>query len=175
MLPRYLDLIRGSEPGLRSNRLHDAYDAISMASRRFLDDLGRLDLSPNAYARLSETARRQRLLDNLEEAVHGLARLVSAAPAGSRLDRLFTNLVEGLDAALMTLVDALEGEEDSDDRRLLVHIAGDYEALLDARHSRYPRERRRRPRWRRQGLAADRDRTRRANILAVRRTGPIAR
>ena len=111
------------------NRQRQVIDSLGSAIDEFLVHLGEQSLSHSAYERLNQALSLQRLLDGLSETLVELARAVGEAGEGEPTRRLIGSVVEGLDAVLLTVVDAM-GPEAEDDRMLLRQMTGDRSALM---------------------------------------------
>ncbi len=130
-LPRVLDVARSAPRDVAGlvNRQRQVIDSLGSAIDEFLVHLGEQSLSHSAYERLNQALSLQRLLDGLSETLVELARAVGEAGEGEPTRRLIGSVVEGLDAVLLTVVDAM-GPEAEDDRMLLRQMTGDRSALM---------------------------------------------
>ncbi len=128
-LPRLLDAARESSPAAQMARQREVISALGAAIEDFLDHLGEVPLSHSAYERLNHALNVQRLLDGLAETLGDLARAVVEAGTNPATARLTGSVVEGLDAVLLTVVDAM-GTDGADDRLLLRRMSGDRSALM---------------------------------------------
>ncbi len=95
----------------------------------FLDRLGETSLSHSAYERLNKALSVERVLDGLSETLADLARAVLDAGMSPTTRRLTDSVVEGLDAVLLTVIEAM-GPDGADDRALLRRMSGDRGALM---------------------------------------------
>src|SRR5690606_18514966 len=95
----------------------------------FLDHLGEQSLSHSAYERLNAALNVERILEGLSETLAELTRAVIDANANSATLRLTDSVIEGLDAILLTVIDAM-GPDGGEDRALLGMMGGDRGALM---------------------------------------------
>ena len=130
-LPRLLDLAREvpREGPIAIARRREAIDGLGSAIDEFLDRLGETSLSHSAYERLNQALSVDRILDGLAETLTDLARAVGDGGANPTTRRLTGSVVEGLDAVLLTVVEAM-GPDGEDDRALLRQMTGDRGALM---------------------------------------------
>jgi phosphate:Na+ symporter len=129
-LPRLLEIARSTPRDASSavSRQRQTIDGLGSAIDEFLVHLGEQSLSHSAYERLNQAISIQRVLDGLSETLVDLARSVGDV-ANSPTHRLTDSVVEGLDAVLLTVVDAM-GPDAEDDRMLLRRMTGDRGALM---------------------------------------------
>jgi phosphate:Na+ symporter len=130
-LPRFLDIARdrpkdGTSPIVRTR---EVVDGLGGAIDDFLDRLGEAHLSHSAYERLNLALNVQRLLEGLAETLADLSRTVVESEAHATTGRLTDSVVEGLDAVLMIVVEAL-GPDGAEDRVMLRRMSGDRGALM---------------------------------------------
>lgn len=130
-LPRLLDLARAAPKDAAAAIAggRRVIDGLGSAIDEFLERLGESSLTHSAYERLNQALIMQRLLDGLSETLGDLARSVVDAGPGSAKARLTGSVVEGLDAVLLTVVEAM-GPDGEDDRILLRRMSGDRGALM---------------------------------------------
>jgi len=130
-LPRLLDIARQApkDAETRIGRLQQTIGTLASTIDDFLDRLGETPISHSGYERLNQALIRQRLLDGLAETLADLARVVAAAGPNPTTGRLTGNVVEGLDAILQTVVEAM-GPDGEEERILLRQMAGDRSALM---------------------------------------------
>lgn len=130
-LPRLLDIARVAPKGAETaiNRLQQTIGTLASTIDEFLDRLGETPISHSGYERLNQALIRERLLDGLAETLADLARAVAAAGSNPTTGRLTGNVVEGLDAILQTVVEAM-GPDGEEERILLRQMAGDRSALM---------------------------------------------
>jgi hypothetical protein len=103
--------------------------SLALVIDEFLDRLGETQLAASAYERLNHALSVQRILDGLSETLADLARAVVESGANPTTRRLIGSVVEGLDAVLLTMVDAM-GPDGEHDRALLRKMSGDRGALM---------------------------------------------
>lgn len=130
-LPRLLEIARSTPQqaaGAVARQRH-VIDGLGSAIDEFLVHLGEQSLSSSAYERLNQAMSIQRLLDGLSETLADLARTVGDADENSTTRRLTDSVIEGIDAVLLTLVEAM-GPDGEDDRTLLRRMSGDRGALM---------------------------------------------
>jgi phosphate:Na+ symporter len=130
-LPRLLDIARTAPKDAATAITRRREVIVSLASiiDEFLERLGETQLVPSAFERLNQALHVERLLEGLSETLADLARTVVEAGANPTTRRLTGSVVEGLDAVLLTLVEAT-GPEGEDDRALLRQMSGDRGALM---------------------------------------------
>lgn len=128
-LPRLLDAAREASPVVRVARQREVIAGLGDAIEEFLDHLGEASLSHSAYERLNHALSVERLLEGLAETLGDLARTVVEAEATPTMTRLTGSVIEGLDAVLLMVVDAM-GPDGEDDRALLRRLRGDRGALM---------------------------------------------
>jgi phosphate:Na+ symporter len=130
-LPRLMDgareAARGGSAGIARQR--EVIDSLGASIDEFLNHLGEQPLSHSAYERLNQALNVERILEGLGETLADLARTVGETGPDPAMRRLIDNVVEGLDAVLLTLVDAM-GPDGADDRMLLRQMGGDRSALM---------------------------------------------
>lgn len=119
-LPRYLDVARanGRDSAARVARLGHNYTTLAASVRDFLGSLREASFDPQGYRRLNRAISLQHLLDGMDETLAELANATREADRGPLAQRLISNVVEGIDAVLLTMVDAL-GDTAGEDRALL--------------------------------------------------------
>lgn len=130
-LPRLLDIARTApkDAAAAVARRREVTASLASVIDEFLDRLGETQLVPSAYERLNQALSVQRILEGLSETLADLARTVVEAGANPTTQRLTGSVVEGLDAVLLTMVEAM-GPGGEDDRALLRQISGDRGALM---------------------------------------------
>jgi phosphate:Na+ symporter len=130
-LPRLLDIAREPPKDVAAAvaRQRQVIGGLGSAIDDFLDRLGAAPLSHSAYERLNLALSIERLLDGLSETLADLVRTVGDAGANPTTRRLTDSVVEGLDAVLLTVVEAM-GPDGADDRALLRRMSGDRGALM---------------------------------------------
>ena len=130
-LPRLLDIARTAPKDATAAiaRRREVIASLALVIDEFLDRLGETQLVPSAYERLNQALNVQRILDGLSETLADLARAVVEAGANPTTRRLTGSVVEGLDAVLLTMVEAM-GPDGEDDRALLRQMSGDRGALM---------------------------------------------
>ncbi len=128
-LPRLLDVAREAAPGGSLERQRVVIEGLGDAIDDFLDHLGEANLTHSAYERLNHVLNVERILDGLSETLSELVRAVGEAGGSPATRRLTGSVVEGLDAVLLILVDAM-GPDGAEDRVLLRQMGGDRSALM---------------------------------------------
>ncbi len=117
-LPRALMVARlGTSAPDDLERLNANFVTLSGAVNEFLRSLRDAPLDVAGYDRLNRTLHQLRLLDGLNETVVELARAARRGEDKPLLSRLIGNVVEGLDAVLLTMADAM-GEGGGEDIEL---------------------------------------------------------
>ncbi len=130
-LPRLLEIARSTPRDLSAavSRQRQTIDGLGAVIDEFLVHLGEQSLTHSAYERLNQAISIQRVLDGLSETLVDLARSVGDVANSPTAHRLTDSVVEGLDAVLLTVVDAM-GPDAEDDRMLLRRMTGDRGALM---------------------------------------------
>jgi phosphate:Na+ symporter len=130
-LPHLLDIARTAPKDATAAiaRRREVTAGLALAVDEFLERLGETQLVPSAYERLNQALNVQRILEGLSETLADLARAVVDSGANPTTRRLTGSVVEGLDAVLLTMVDAM-GPGGADDRALLRRMSGDRGALM---------------------------------------------
>jgi phosphate:Na+ symporter len=131
-LPRLLDIARDpSKPaGSAIASRQQTIAALEAAIDEFLDRLGEVPISHAGYERLNQVLAVSRILDGLAETLGELVRAAAEAGPSPATRRLIDNVVEGLDAVLTTVVEAMGPDGSGEDRILLRGISGDRSALM---------------------------------------------
>ena len=130
-LPRLLDVGRDAtkDAAALTSRQRQIIVTLASAIDDFLGRLGEAPISHSGYERLNHALILQRLLDGLTETLVDLVRAVGEIGDNQSTRRLASNVVEGLDAVLLTMVEAM-GPGGEDDRVLLLQATGDRGALM---------------------------------------------
>ena len=128
-LPRLLAIARESGSVTALTRQRAVITGLGAAIDDFLDHLGEAQLAHSAYERLNGVLNVERILDGLAETLGDLSRAVVEAGDSPATRRLTGSVVEGLDAVLLMVVDAI-GPDGADDRMLLRRMGGDRSALM---------------------------------------------
>jgi len=110
-------------------RRREVTNSLGSTIDEFLERLGETHLSASAYERLNQALNVQRILEGLAETLSELATTVVAAGPNPTTQRLTGSVVEGLDAVLLTLVEAM-APDGADDRLLLRRMTGDRGGLM---------------------------------------------
>jgi phosphate:Na+ symporter len=131
-LPRLLDIARDpSKPaGSAIASRQQTIAALEAAIDEFLDRLGEVPISHAGYERLNQVLAVSRILDGLAETLGELVRAAAEAGPSPATRRLIDNVVEGLDAVLTTVVEAMGPDGSGEDRILLRGMSGDRSALM---------------------------------------------
>ncbi len=95
----------------------------------FLERLGETQLTPSAYERLNHVLNVQRILEGLAETLAELARTAAESGENPTTRRLTGSVVEGVDAVVLTMVEAM-APDGEDDRALLHQMSGNRGALM---------------------------------------------
>jgi phosphate:Na+ symporter len=118
-LPRYLDVARhpSRDGPTRLDRQNRSFTVLGTTVRDFLTGLREAPFDAVGYDRLNRAINLQRLLDGLNETLVELARTSRLTDDAALARRLLANVVEGIDAVLLTMVDAL-ADGSGEDRAL---------------------------------------------------------
>ncbi len=131
-LPDYIEAVRIGDPVAAGNHLatcHELVQTISRISSNYLQSLGNQSLSVADFDRLHGAMDRHARLDTLTGLLLEFARLVLTPVQGDSLRYLKDNMVEGLDAILLILRDAVR-EQDGDALMMAKMITGDRSDLM---------------------------------------------
>lgn len=122
-LLKRLDLIRQNPTDAREAAARQGQSFIQLSGElhEFIRRLGSAPFDVEGYERLDRTLNRQRLLDALNETLNEFAETARKVDAGARSKALLGMIVEGLDAVMLTMVDALRDAE-GDDRQVFFDI-----------------------------------------------------
>ncbi len=107
--PRYLDIARERRESADGALQEQLKTIASLAGEinQFLRDIASTNPAPETYQRLSEKLALQATLERIDETLFALASQTVKVAEESPLYRLADNLVEGLDAVLLTLTDSM--------------------------------------------------------------------
>jgi phosphate:Na+ symporter len=125
-LPQCLEIARSSpKDGLALiERRNQNFLALSAEIRMFLRHLGDAPFSLGGYDRLNRAINTQRILEGLNETVVELARAAKQAQDDPLSRQLMSNVIEGIDAAVLVMVDAL-ADRSGEDRALFYAVTRD--------------------------------------------------
>ncbi|CAN7162850.1 Na/Pi symporter [Rhizobium sp. LjRoot30] len=116
-LPQLLETARGGqgkEARASIDRRNSNFSAVSTEIHTFLRQLGDVSFSVSGYDRLNLSINAQRLLDGLNETCVELARTALLSSDHPLSRQLIDNVIEGLDAAMLTMVDAIADQNEED-------------------------------------------------------------
>lgn len=128
-LPRYLDMVRvhargraqtlpqARDAAARLDRQNHSFAALGTTVNEFLTGLREAPFDAVGYDKLNRAINLQHLLDGLNETLVEIARTSRPAEDAALARRLLANVVEGIDAVLLTMVDAL-ADTSGEDRTL---------------------------------------------------------
>jgi phosphate:Na+ symporter len=131
-LPLYMAGLRSAlSAGEKFNlsSIHDPFKSVSTEVQFFLNELHAKDLPRLSSDRFLNLLNRQNNIDSIEDNVYRLAVSVYGSNCSDNLKELILNFVEGLDAILLTAVDAVEGLDKSD-VETLIKITSDRGGLM---------------------------------------------
>lgn len=131
--PAYMAGLRSAlADGARFNvsSIHNPFRSVAVEVRSFLDELHAKELPPESSYRFLNLLNRQNLIDSIEDNVRGLTDSMYRPHCSDKLKQLLLNFVEGLDAILLTAVDAVE-DPDHGDAETLIRITSDRGGLMD--------------------------------------------
>ena len=130
-LPGYLACVREGGDGVtaRLQAQHKAFEAVAMAIRTFIDELGRRNPGRHALERLGDCLERLQLLQAMESTLYELAGAIDRGKGSAGLARLGGNVLEAVDVVLMTLGDAWQHGA-AEDLALLGQLTGDRGDLM---------------------------------------------
>ena len=110
--------------------VHDPFKSVSTEVQSFLNELHAKDLPRDSSDRFLNLLNRQNLIDSIEDNVYQMAGSVYRLNRSDNLKEQILNFVEGLDAILLTAVDAVKGLDKSD-VETLIQITSDRSGLME--------------------------------------------
>lgn len=116
--------VPGSPERERAQGVHVPFTAMVGRIEQFQHDLVNGQLGPDETERLTKLQNRLSLIVYLEDSLRVLTSSTESVPLDGRMGQLVSNLVEGLDFVLLTLIEALESPG-SESVELLIQITGD--------------------------------------------------
>ena len=132
-LPRYIDVPRLTEAGLRGRRmveLREAFRSVHKQAGIYIDDLADDRLVAENHERVYRIVDRHSRLETLEAALAEFAEAAPRLQGSAALEDIRIALIEGLDAVLLSFVEAMESG-DAEDMALIQRITGDRGELME--------------------------------------------
>jgi len=132
-LPVYMAGLRSAlSTGEKFNfpSIHDPFKSVSTEVQSFLNELHAKDLPRQSSDRFLNLLNRQTFIDTLEDNVYQLAESVYHSSCSDDLKKLILNFVEGLDAILLTAVEAVGGDDKSE-VDILIDVTADRGGLME--------------------------------------------
>lgn len=125
-LPQCLDIARArpKDDMAQIERRNQNFIALSTEIRSFLRQLSEAPFSISGYDRLNRSINAQRILDGLNETIAELARAAKPAQDNPLSHQLMSNVIEGIDAVVLIMVDAL-ADRTGEDRAMFYAITRD--------------------------------------------------
>jgi phosphate:Na+ symporter len=110
--------------------VHGPFAAVASRIEHFQHDLVNRNLGPEESERLSRLQNRMSLLLYLEDSLRGLTATIEPVSFDGKLGTVISSLVETLDFVLLTLIEALEANND-DSLELLLEITADRGDMME--------------------------------------------
>ena len=132
-LPRYVDVPRLQEASQRGSKmaaLREAFRSVHKQAGVYIDDLADDRLVAENHERVYRIVDRHSRLETLEAALAEFAEAAPLLQGSGALEDIRVALVEGLDAVLLSFVDAMESG-DPEDMALIQRITGDRGDLME--------------------------------------------
>lgn len=129
-LPDYLENVRREQPSAELERSHAAFASVSSEVQSFLKELFQQNPTGKTSERMLNVQDRNSIVTSAEEGIFQLSTTMCSSNHSPKLKNLIHNFVEGLDAILLTSLDALEGK-DPQDVELLMQITADRGDLME--------------------------------------------
>jgi phosphate:Na+ symporter len=132
-LPRYVDVPRLQEASQRGSKmaaLREAFQSVHKQAGVYIDDLADDRLVAENHERVYRIVDRHSRLETLEAALAEFAEAAPLLQGSGALEDIRVALVEGLDAVLLSFVDAMESG-DPEDMALIQRITGDRGDLME--------------------------------------------
>ena len=132
-LPRYVDVPRLQDAGQRVRKmaaLREAFRSVHKQAGIYIDDLADDRLVAENHERVYRIVDRHSRLETLEAALAEFAEAAPLLQGSGALEDIRVALVEGLDAVLLSFVDAMESG-DAEDMALIQRITGDRGDLME--------------------------------------------
>ena len=138
-LPSYMSSLRdlpSPSPAPDLETAHRAFVSVAKELNSFSAELVDKNLSLETSEEVLNIMQRQDLIVSIEEALFHFVETIRGARASQAIRSLCSNFVEGLDAILLTTIDAL-GSNDKIDVDMLVTITADKSELMERIHKTY--------------------------------------
>ncbi|RKQ73500.1 Na/Pi cotransporter family protein [Oceanibaculum indicum] len=132
-LTRYIDVPRLPEAGQRARRMAELREAFRSVHRQagiYIDDLADDRLVAENHERVYRIVDRHSRLETLEAALAEFAEAAPLLQGSAALEDIRIALIEGLDAVLLSFVEAMESG-DPEDMALIQRITGDRGELME--------------------------------------------
>lgn len=130
-LPRLLEIARENPADAlaRIRQRRESIAALSGAIGEFLERLGERPLQHGAYERLHAASSKAELIDGITDTITELASAAVEAGRHDATKRLSASIVEGIDAMLLTAVEAM-GRDGAEELDVLHTMSGEPGALM---------------------------------------------
>ena len=130
-LPRLLEIARENpaDATARIRQRRESIAALSGAIGEFLERLGERPLQHGAYERLHAASSKAELIDGITDTITELASAAVEAGRHDATKRLSASIVEGIDAMLLTAVEAM-GRDGAEELDVLHTMSGERGALM---------------------------------------------
>jgi phosphate:Na+ symporter len=126
--PKYMtearQMILQKDSNAQLESIHSAFNAVAREVQTFLTDLVDQSLSSSSSERLLNIQNRHSMIISLEDNLYRMVNTIGESSFAGTSEKLSQNLVEGLDAILLTTIDAMESEDEAD-QELLINLTQD--------------------------------------------------
>ncbi|MBC7136641.1 MAG: Na/Pi cotransporter family protein, partial [Oceanibaculum nanhaiense] len=132
-LPRYVELARAGGSAVQGSALktlRDGFRSVHKQAALYIDDMSDYRLTAENQERVYRILDRHSRLDSLEAAFAEFALAAPLMQASDALENTRVALIEGLDAVLLSFIEAM-ASGDPEDMALVESITGDRGALME--------------------------------------------
>jgi len=132
-LPRYAELLRQADTPARKARLealHKAFVSVHDQTKPYIAGLAEGDLTADSHEHVYRIVDRHDRLGSIESVLYEFAAAAPLLEGSTALAAIREALTEGLDALLLSYVEAMAGD-DPDDLALIERITGDRGELME--------------------------------------------
>lgn len=131
-IPFYLERIRPgkTQETIDPDTYHSAFREVSSAIQLFIADVLHNDLSLATSETLLNVQNRHNMVEALEENIYGLFKTLEGKTRAGETGKLSMNIVESLDAILLTAIETTESV-DEDDLEIFIMLTSDRGQLME--------------------------------------------